>query len=79
MDQINGYPIIKTHDTPKASMTRAGRVILVDRGAESSARFVTAWQGRDGTKWDSSWCHGHYIAKKADALVDFRLRARAGY
>lgn len=76
---INGYPIIASHDTPKAPMTRAGRVIMVDRGADSYERYVTAWQGRDGGVWDSSWCHGHYFESRFYANRDFNSRVDRGY
>lgn len=68
------HKIIQEHKTPAASATRAGRVILVDRGCEHEP-FVTAWLG-DG---DSSWCWGHYFNDRAKAEADFAARVRRGY
>lgn len=79
MEQINGYPIVATHNTPKARGTRAGRVIMADRGEGSHQRFVTAWQGRDGDAWDSSWCHGHYFDSRPAADADFLARSGRGH
>lgn len=75
MEKINGYPIIDSVDTPKERATRAGRYILVDRGEDAYQRYVTAWQGRDGDVWDSSWCHGHYIDSLDAAKADLIRRA----
>lgn len=79
MDTINGYVIIAQSETPRATATRAGRVILVDRGENTFQRYVTAWQGRDGNVWDSSWCWGHYFEDKANAHIDYCRRTARGY
>ena len=71
-DQINGYPVIASHATRPSPMTRAGRIVLVDRGQEFD-RYVVAWQG-DG---DDHWAAGHYISDYREALADFQERCRA--
>lgn len=74
-ETINGYPIIKETATPAAPMTRAGRVILVDRGEDTFQRWVTAWVGNG----DTSWCHGHYIDSRAEAEADYMMRCGRSY
>lgn len=75
---VNGYPVIRECPTPAGFGTRAGRVILVDRG-ESFHRYVTAWQGVDSTgRIDDGWHIGHYISDYAEAVADFEERAKRG-
>jgi hypothetical protein len=82
-ETINGFSIIKQSPTPKAPMTRAGRVILVDRGEEyEPERYVTAWQGqneKNKAKWDSCWTYGHYHDNLTEASQDFDKRVARGY
>lgn len=82
-DTIHGYEIIVQAVSPGGNGTRPGRVILVDRGAGSQQRYVTAWQGRDlmgpGTGWDGEWGWGHYFDDKALAEADFHMRCVRGY
>lgn len=73
---VNGYRIIGAEMTPGGRGTRAGHVILVDRGADRTFhRYVTAWLGQG----DEGWDQGHYITDLAEARVDFRARSRRGY
>lgn len=76
-ETVNGYPVIAQMATPAAPATRAGRVILVDRGGEFQ-RYVTAWQGRNGDEWDDGWHIGHYISDLDDAKADFLARCKRG-
>lgn len=81
---IHGYPIVAHCDTPKQSATRAGRVVLVDRGVPAHDnthhhRYVTGWQGREGDSWDDEWTWGHYFVGLDEAQADFRARCERGY
>lgn len=78
--QVNGFDIIAEFATPKGPATRAGRVIIVDRGEKTLRhRYVTAWQGREGPVWDNEWSTGHYFNEIYDALDDFAARARRNF
>lgn len=70
--KVNGYPIMLHHYTPAGPMTRAGHVIMVDRGETSPERYVTAWLGAG----DSSWWQGHYFDDLDSANADYWERVR---
>lgn len=72
---INGYEIIAQYKTPADRMTRAGRVVLVDRGPNGFERYVTGWAG-DG---DDGWCSGHYFNRLEAARQDFATRCARNY
>tara|TARA_Y100000310_G_scaffold324866_2_gene387364 strand:+ start:23643 stop:23825 length:183 start_codon:yes stop_codon:yes gene_type:complete len=55
--------------------TRAGWVVLVDRGEDHYQPFVTAWCA-DG---ENSWYEGHYFESKQAALRDFHQRCERGF
>lgn len=75
METVNGFEIIARVDFDAKPATRAGRVILVDRGGDSFQRYVTAKQYRTG-EFDKEWAHGHYFSDKNAAFDDFVSRAR---
>ena len=78
-ETIHGYDIIRQKLTPKAEATRAGRVILVDKGAGAHGRYITAWQGRSDKEWDMGWRWGHYFNDFKEANEDYEKRAKRGY
>lgn len=68
--------IVKTHPTLAKPSTRAGAVILVDRGDEFQFdRWVTAWRGTG----DDEWCWGHYFSDASEAHEDYQQRTKRGY
>ena len=69
---INGYPIIASSPTPAGVGTLAGHVIMVDRGADTHQRYVTAWLSLGNHQWD--W--GRYIEDFKVAAYDFEERER---
>jgi hypothetical protein len=75
-DTINGFPIIQaTEMQPAQKYRRAGRVILVDRGAEEpSLRYVVACQYAKGGVLDRGWSQGDYIADYCDAVDAYLAR-----
>jgi hypothetical protein len=70
-DTIHGYPVIASVLTPKAEMTRAGRVVLVHRKDRIYDPYVVAWQGEG----DNEWCHGDYCDSLQNAFERFVKRA----
>lgn len=70
-DTINGYLVVREMYTPRASMTRAGRVVLV----ESDREWITGWQGEG----DVGWTWGHYFDSHLDAEIDFLQRCKRGH
>jgi hypothetical protein len=76
-DTIHGFQVVRSHPTPKRSMTRAGRVVLVDRGEQmgEAPRYVTAWQG----KGDDEWWQGRYFRTLPEAETDFATRVARGW
>lgn len=76
-ETIHGYQIIAIFHTPGDYSTRAGRVILVDKGEQSlHQRYVTAWQGEIGGIWDKEWSSGNYFILLSEAYQDFTERCR---
>lgn len=74
-NQINGYDIIGEIATPGDYATRAGRVLIIDRGLNTAHRYVTCWAGNG----DISWCWGHYFNDLNAAAKDFGERSERGY
>lgn len=75
-DTINGFPIIATWATPQHGAERAGRIIVVDRGAEYKERYVVAWQawcsgGREQAGWARQWDQSAYCLDLAEATHVF--------
>lgn len=75
--KVHGYPVLSSFETQAASCTRAGHVILVDRGGgdEYYHRYVTGWIGNG----DREWCSGHYFNNRAEADEDYLFRCTRGY
>lgn len=72
---VHGYPVLAAFPTPKASATKAGHVIMVDRGQDRYQRYVTAWMAVG----DREWIWGHYFEKFDDAYEDYGARCLRGY
>lgn len=72
------HNIIAMFQTPKAHMTRAGRIVLVQRD-NAHDTYVTGWQGahEDGSGYETSWCTGHYFSDHEAAKKDFVKRVLA--
>ena len=70
--------LIAHTDTPTANGTRAGRVEL-NFIEHAPHQWVTGWRGRDGDKFDSSWCWGHYFENETEARDDYRKQVARGY
>jgi hypothetical protein len=75
VDTVNGCEVIASVAALARGATRAGRVILVDRGPQGADRWVTAWQG----KGDAGWMWGHYFVLETEAREDFAYRAKRGF
>ena len=71
---INGYPILSEFPTPGGRGTRAGRVILIQRGTVHQP-YVTAWAGNG----DDEWAWGHYYDSREEAAADYLKRCERGY
>lgn len=74
-DTIHGYTIKAQFSTDAGMGHRAGRILLVDRGAGQFQRWVSTWQG-DG---DVEWSHGHYFDKFEDARDHFLEKCHKEY
>lgn len=72
---INGYPIIESSPHHGNIGTLDGHVILVDRGANTYQRYVTAWLPLDNDQWGM----GNYIEDFKAAVDDFNRRTTRGY
>lgn len=69
-DTMYGFPVLAAWPFKKQPMTRAGRVILLDRGPESRQRYVVARHFREGATglWDGEWDNGSYSDSAEDAI-----------
>lgn len=67
--KLNGYPVIASQATPKAPLTRAGYMVIVQKGP---AEYVVAWNGEG----DRDWWKGDYISDHAKAEARFKERLR---
>lgn len=74
--KIHSWPIVACTYFPGGGGTRAGRVVLVDRGANvQPGRWVSSVQYRS-RKWDSEWSHGHYFDDRNQAFAHFADASR---
>jgi hypothetical protein len=79
--KMHGHPVIASHYTPKASATRPGYVILIQRSGDYLHPFITGWVGVDeeNERLDSEWCYGHYFKESEEAHRDYEFRCQRGY
>lgn len=77
---VHGYPIIQQFRTAPDSVTRAGRIILVDKGLPTPGhqRYVVAWQGmnRFSHEWDHDWGNGHYFRYLSEAALEYEKQVK---